>query len=132
MELENIKTSTTKDEEIKYRARKVLHLLEKNEDKFTLIIFKDKFLTKDFKHYEVNNDLKIISCAVYFNKTEPITFVTADLACKHIASCFLPTIYEAEEIKEDYYGFEIIKCDTEEKINNFYTTLNEPKFYLEN
>ena len=89
MELENIKTSTTKDEETKYRARKILHLLEKYEDKFTLIIFKDSFLTKEFKDYEVNNDLKIISCAVYLNKTEPITFITADLACKHIANCFL-------------------------------------------
>ena len=32
IELENIKTSTTKDEETKYRARKILHLLEKYEE----------------------------------------------------------------------------------------------------
>ena len=101
IELENIKTSTTKDEETKYRARKILHLLEKYEDKFTLIIFKDNFLTKEFKDYEVNNDLKIISCAVYLNKTEPITFITADLACKHIANCFLKTKYIADKIVED-------------------------------
>ena len=132
IELENIKTSTTKDEETKYRARKVLHLLEKYEDKFTLIIFKDNFLTRKFKDYEVNNDLKIISCAVYLNKTTPITFITADLACKHIANCFLTTRYIVDEIVEDYSGYTIVKCDTEDKMNNFYTSLNEEKNYYTN
>ena len=124
MELENIKTSTAKDEETKYRARKILHLLEKYEDKFTLIIFKDKFLTRKFKDYEVNNDLKIISCAVYLNKTTPITFITADLACKHIANCFLKTRYVVDEIIEDYRGYTIMQDDTEDKINDFYISLN--------
>ena len=50
MELENIKTSATKDEETKYRARKILHLLEKYEDKFTLVIFKDGQMIYDFSN----------------------------------------------------------------------------------
>ena len=132
MELENIKTSTTKDEETKYRARKILHLLQEHEDKFTLIIFKDSFLTEEFKDYEVNNDLKIISCAAYLNKTEPIIFITADLACKYIASCFLKTSYIIDDIVEDYNGYTIVKCDTEDKMNNFYSSLNEEKNYYTN
>lgn len=132
IELESIKTSSTKDEETKYRARKVLHLLEENNSKFNLIIFKDKFLSKEFKHYEVNNDLKIISCAYFLNKSEPVIFITADLACKHIASCFLNTKFIVDKISEDYNGYTIIKCDSEEKINDFYSTLDQNKDYLNN
>lgn len=132
MELESIKTSTTKDEETKYRARKVLHILEENEAKFTLIIFKDTFFTKEFNHYEINNDLKIISCAVHLNKTEPVIFITTDLACKHIAKCFLNTRYEAEEITKDYGGYAIVECKNDDEIGHFYTTLNEEKEYLNN
>lgn len=132
IELENIKTSSIKDEETKYRARKILRLLEQNKNNYTTIIFKDKFLTRQFKHYEVNNDLKIISCAVYFHqKIEPITFVTADLACKHIASCFLPVEYSSEKA-ESYQGYTVVKCDTENKINDFYSSLNEEKDYYTN
>ena len=78
---------------------------------------KEKKPKGKFKDYEVNNDLKIISCAVYLNKTTPITFITADLACKHIANCFLKTIYVVDEIIEDYSGYTIVQCDTEDKIN---------------
>ena len=132
IELENIKTSAIKDEETKYRARKVLHLLEQNKNNYTVIIFKDNFLTRQFKHYEVNNDLKIISCAVYFHKKiQPIIFITADLACKHIASCFLPVEYSSEKV-ESYQGYTIEKCDTEEKISNFYMNLNKTKDYYTN
>lgn len=133
MELENIKTSTTKDEETKYRARRILHLLEENEDQLTVIIFKDSFLTEKFKDYEVNNDLKIISCAVHLqNKNIPILFITSDLACKHIASCFLETRYITEKIAEEYNGYRIIECDTDDKISNFYSSLNEEKDYYTN
>ena len=132
IELENIKTSTTKDEETKYRARKILHLLEKNEDQFTLIIFKDSFLTEEFKDYEVNNDLKIISCATHLNKTIPILFITADLACKHIASCFLETKYMTDKFIEEYSGYTIVECNNDDEISNFYSSLNEEKDYYTN
>ena len=36
-ELEDIKTSRAKDDEIKARARKLLHLLNENEDKYTIV-----------------------------------------------------------------------------------------------
>ena len=45
-ELESIKTSSTKDEETKWRARQVLHLLKDNEDKYEVIIYQetDKYI----------------------------------------------------------------------------------------
>ena len=71
MELENIKTSTAKDEETKYRARKILHLLEKYEDKFTLVIFKEPLifsLTISF--------LTIWSCVSTLNSYTPLSIFT--------------------------------------------------------
>ena len=36
-ELEDIKTSRAKDDEIKTKARKLLHLLKENKDKYTIV-----------------------------------------------------------------------------------------------
>ena len=44
-ELEDIKTSRTKDEEIKIRVRKLLHLLDENPQQYDVIAHKqDNFL----------------------------------------------------------------------------------------
>ena len=43
-ELENIKTSSNKDADVKYAARKLLHLLDNNIGKYTTIIYQEKFL----------------------------------------------------------------------------------------
>ena len=37
-ELEEIKISSRKDDEIKYKARKVLHLLDENRDKYDVVV----------------------------------------------------------------------------------------------
>ena len=38
-ELESIKTSSKKDEETKYKARKILHLLDENKDKYDVVVY---------------------------------------------------------------------------------------------
>ena len=38
-ELEGIKSSGTKDEEVKYKARKVLKQLEDNQDKYHIVLY---------------------------------------------------------------------------------------------
>lgn len=38
-ELEEIKVSSRKDEEVKYKARKVLHLLDENSDKYDVVVY---------------------------------------------------------------------------------------------
>lgn len=133
VELENIKNSITKDDKTKYRARQALRLLKEHEQEYNIIIYKDNFLTRAFKHYEVNNDLKIISCAVYLNKITPVTFVTADLSCSYIAKCFINTCYDAEERQDDYGGYTIVSCGSDEEIGVFYNNINNPDArYLEN
>ena len=38
-ELENIKTSSNKDQEVKYAARKLLHMLDENIEKVNIVIY---------------------------------------------------------------------------------------------
>ena len=63
-ELENIKTSTNKDPEVKYQARQLLRLLDKNTEQYSCVVFKQSML-KPFieKDLEITNDLKILACA---------------------------------------------------------------------
>ena len=64
-ELENIKTSGTKDEETKWKARQVLHLLKENEGVFEVIPFKETDKV-DLSKYDLpqTNDRKIILTAL--------------------------------------------------------------------
>ena len=66
-ELENIKTSKTKTEETRYKARKVVHLLDENRDKYEVVIHNDdSFEILMNSGIEVTNDSKICACAKYF------------------------------------------------------------------
>ena len=61
-ELEEIKISSRKDDEIKYKARKVLHLLDENSDKYDVIIYTnsmENYIVE--KQLEVTPDTKIIA-----------------------------------------------------------------------
>ena len=82
IELEEIKTSSKKDNNIKYVARKVLHWLEEHPSSYKVEICRER-------HYEIlqerglpiTNDNLIIACAYWTNSI----FITNDLAAKHIA-----------------------------------------------
>lgn len=88
-ELENIKTSKNKTEETRYKARKVVHLLDENRDKYEVVIYTDS--TAEILNrfaIEVTNDSKICACAREYardHKDEQIVFVTNDICCRVIA-----------------------------------------------
>lgn len=120
-ELEEIKTSSKKDEEIKYNARLLLHLLEENEDKIVISITYSDVVEKTLKEFALpdNNDNKIIANALQFYKELPtedkskFVFKTKDLACKMIASAYgLPVEFTKKQEKE-YTGYkELIFTET--------------------
>ena len=120
-ELEEIKTSRTKDEDIKLKARKLLRLLDENQDKYEIIFYKN---TWDVKIQEFNlpnnNDSKIIISAYEcFIDHNDMIFITNDLACKMLSkSLGIPT--DSVQAKEDTYtGYkQIYLTDTE--LANFY------------
>ena len=125
-ELEGIKTSSYKDEEIKYTARQLLHLLEENEDKYEVILYTLK-TEKTVTTYGLpdTNDSKIIvnaiECYQKLTKQQQANFIfkTKDLACKTIAkSLKVPTEYIITK-EEEYTGYKEVIL-SEEGLANFY------------
>ena len=122
-ELEEIKISSRKDDEVKYKARKALHLLDENSDKYDVVVYTtamENYINE--KQVEISPDTKIIACCAFSQgllpKGEKFVFVTNDIACKMIASKIFGLEVESVGEKENIYkGYRIIKGNTEQ-INN--------------
>lgn len=92
-ELEQIKTSAFKDVDIKYKTRKLIHLLAENKDCYKVINFKNSW-NERIKNSSIlmdNDDSKIIFTAFILNEKlslngDSILFITGDLCCEQIAS----------------------------------------------
>lgn len=122
-ELEGIKTSATKDPDTKYAARKILHLLDENPDKYIVTIFTEKMLKPIAKRaLTITNDTMILATAIDVSKNEEITFVTNDLALKNIAGIFFDRNH-IESVQEDfldgYSGYIEVTMD-EAEMGDFY------------
>ena len=127
-ELEQIKTSGTRDEETKWKARQVLNYLRQYKQSYEIVIF-DKEVEAYLDDLQLisNNDNKIIVSAYMRDQNEPITFVTNDLACEAIASSVgLRTELTSDNIvDDDYTGYKIIKLSDEELADFYMHTLQE-------
>ena len=118
-EIENIKTSRNKDEEIKYKARKILHLLDENRDNYDVIVYSsamENYIIE--KQVEITPDTKIISCACFskgiISTNEDFVFITNDIACKVIAEkIFNLKVESVCENETIYKGYKVIKGNTE-------------------
>ena len=122
-ELEEIKISSRKDDEVKYKARKALHLLDENSDKYDVVVYTtamENYINE--KQVEISPDTKIIACCSFSQgllpKGEKFVFVTNDIACKMIASKIFGLEVESVGEKENIYkGYRILKGNTNQ-INN--------------
>ena len=135
-EMENIKTSGRKDEETKYKARKALHLLDENKDKYEVVIYTtamENYIVE--KQLEITPDTKIIASCAFSKGLLPqdtdFVFVTNDIACKMIASKIFGLEVESvgENKLDEYKGF-IEKSLSEEEMAHFYEHLQENTFGL--
>jgi len=82
-ELEHIKSASSKDQDVKYRARSVVRLLTENIDKFELYtVGKDAC---QLMGLELSNDNLILCGAIEASKSREITFVTDDLLLRLMA-----------------------------------------------
>lgn len=124
-ELEDIKSSSKKDEDIKYKARKLLHFLSANENNYEIVIYKNLWeLELDRHDLPKNNDSKIIISAYMWEADNaPITFITCDLACRAIAKTIgLQTELLNDNSEDDYTGYiEITLSDS--KMAEFYNNV---------
>ena len=128
-ELENIKTSSSKDQDIKYRARQLLHLLFENKDKYKVVIFQKEWETaiSNFSYLSDNNDSKIIYSAFITDTgiSFDLVFKTDDLCCAALAKQIgltVETTYEQMKL-DNYTGF-IEKTISNEELVAFYSKFN--------
>ena len=136
-ELEEIKNSYTKDEEIKAKARKLSQLLnaEENKDKFKIYLYNNE-IEEDLNKYNLikNNDSRIILSALNCQKEldMEILFVSDDIVCRLIAKTLgLQTSPSQASTKEEYTGVKELIL-SEEDLADFYISYadNENKFEL--
>ena len=129
-ELEHIKTSTTKDENVKFRARRLLHLLAENENKYTIINYLKEFdeKIKLFPNLLDNNDSKIIYCAYIISQVQnDLIFVTQDLNCKILAkSIGLKVEYLQDNPTDEYKGYKVITYKNDEELAKIYNNIYNP------
>ena len=125
-ELEDIKTSSNKDPDVKYSARKLVHLLDEHYGEFDLHLYtkSDGEIILE-KELELNNDAKILASALIYNKTQEVIFVTNDLCLKNLARIFFDSdhIYSVPEETDDYCGYKEAFL-TEEEMIQLYSNIN--------
>ena len=124
-EIENIKTSTFKDENIKFKARKLLHLLENNRDKFVVV---GSGRLRDMRNKDW--DYEIIQDALEVAEREDIIFLTQDLSCSLRAAAAGLCIGKCVDVEDTYTGYIEFTCTDTEKMNELYEQLAENKFDL--
>ena len=109
-ELENIKSSSYKSEEIKHRARKLAHLFDDNQDKYDVYVYKG---------IETSPDYKIINCASQcMSENENVIFVSDDICCKNLARIAGLQVESATNAINIYKGYKEFS-GTPEEINDY-------------
>ena len=134
-ELENIKTSTNKDDNIKFSARQLLHDLDEHFGQYLIINYQNTYAQNiTQRDFELTNDTKILSCyleCVRLFPEEKIIFITNDLALKSIARVFTSNVQSLEEDKpDDYTGYKEITM-SDDYMSDFYTNPCENKCNLQ-
>ena len=127
-EIESIKTSDRKDQSIKYRARRLAHLLDENVGKYDVFIPTNKTfeILKEFQ-LELTPDNIIIACAYEYNKNcKQIDFYSDDICCKLIANNIFGLNVKSvnNDNKIEYNGY-IEKAMSEVEMAYFYENLDK-------
>ena len=136
-ELENIKTSTNKDPDVKYAARRLLHLLAEHPEAYEVHIFNTNMLKPIAdRGLSITEDTKILATAIDYNNIfhpDETIFVTNDLALRHIAGLFFKKEFIEsvnEEMEDDYEGYIEIQMSNE-AISEFYSNQSDNIYNLE-
>ena len=125
MELEEIKNSSRKDDNIKFKAKKVSQLLNFYYGRYTIVNYErewDETYLKTIPFLLDNNDSRIVTSAYVYSDTHPdICFVTDDVNCNNLAKC-LGLTTNSLTTKEDaeYTGYKIITCYNEDELADVY------------
>ena len=124
-ELEDIKTSKFKDDDVKFKAKKVIQLLNFYYGKYTIVNYEKSW---DLTYIEPNpilienNDSRIIiSAYIYANEHPDTCFITDDINCNNIAKCLgLSTNSLMTKEDSNYTGYKIITCLSDNELSEIY------------
>lgn len=131
-ELENIKTSRNKDENVKFQARHMAHLLKDNPDKYEAIGLSaygwERLEESTNNHY--SSDDIILACATALSHENDIIFVTDDVCCYNLArDQYDLQVQGVTENKNEYAGYKSVRLSDEE-MAHFYENMSENQFDL--
>ena len=135
-ELENIKTSRFKDDDIKFKAKKVCKLLNFYYGQYAIVNYEKDWDETYLKPNPIlldNNDSRIVICAyTYAEKHPDLCFITTDISCNNIAkSLGLSTNTLIPKEDYNYTGYKIYNCVSDNELAEIYDRIYEgDKFNL--
>ena len=134
-EIEHIKTNNNKTDEVKYNARKISRLLDKNYTLYDVVVYSNdiaKYIMYDLGLDATIPDNQIVGIASYIQKIngKDVIFVTNDICLKNIARSLGLVVESVEKNKLDEYKGFVEKSLSEEEMAYFYEHLNENVYDL--
>ena len=123
-ELENIKTSSHKDNDIKYKARVAVRAIREQKPEI-VVVQKSDYDKIEELGLEITNDNLIIASAWRYSQENSIVFVTNDIVCSLIAKTYFGLNVEELKLKNDdvYKGFRVVQ-PTDEELSQVYSKDN--------
>ena len=134
-EIEHIKTNNNKTDDVKYNARKISRLLDKNYTLYDVVVYSNdiaKYITYDLGLDATIPDNQIVGIASYIQKIngKDVIFVTNDICLKNIARSLGLVVESVKKNKIDEYKGFVEKSLSEEEMAYFYEHLNENVYDL--
>ena len=123
-ELENIKTSSHKDNDIKYKARVAVRAIREQNPEI-VVVQKSDYDKIEELGLEITNDNLIIASAWRYSQENHIVFVTNDTLCGLIAEKYFGLNVEELKLKNDdvYKGYRVVQ-PTDEELSQVYSKDN--------
>ena len=138
-ELEEIKTSKFKDDDIKFKAKKVSQLLNFYYGNYTIVNYNrdwDQTYLEPNPILMYNNDSRIVISAYVYAENHPdISFVTDDVNLNNTAkSIGLSVVPLFSKEDKEYTGYKVIPCFNDNDISEVYSRIyaNDSFDLLEN
>ena len=132
-ELENIKSSRNKSDDIKYAARQAVHFLDENPSKYRIVMY-DISSQCDFIEYGLEDtpDNRILRCAEYARNVlgYDIVFASDDILARLIAKEYFKLDVSGREYNTDLYKGYITVELSDEKIAYMYEHISENQFNM--
>ena len=131
-EIESIKTSGTKSEEVKLKARNAIRILNENLNKYEIFVVDNEIydiVALDFQ-MPITNDNLIIASAYKINRNiEEVEFITNDLVARQIGKVFSLNVsgYESSEDLNENRGYVEVYLNKKE-IDFIYQNLDVNSF----